>query len=240
MLAMADKHGHVAASVPGLATRARVSLEKTIAALARLSEPDEWSRSKEFDGRRIDVEAGGWVIINYTKYAKIRDEEERKEYMRNYMRKRRKQDVSKVSSVNRSKPGLAHTDAYTDFKAVEGLKAETTKNKILEGGGFVENRPPDNMPALNYAIKIIEDLGMTETMPNKLVVVAAVKALVKSGKSGPAAYEFLLAQAKDAIDRGDAVDKFWFEDSKWRRNGKRLSKREQEFAEARRRCEETD
>lgn len=142
MLAMADRYGHVAASVPGLAARARVSLDKTISALARLSAPDEWSRSKEFDGRRIDEEAGGWVIINYTKYAKIRDEEERKEYMRNYMRKRRKQDVSKVSSVNSSKPGLAHTDADIRSKAVEGSEVDTTQNKIRKGGGSVKNPPP--------------------------------------------------------------------------------------------------
>jgi hypothetical protein len=104
-------------------------------------------------------------------------------------------------------------------KAVEGLNSETIQNKICKGGGFVENRPPENMPALSYAIKIIEDLEMADTMQNKLVVEAAVKALVKGGKSGPASYEFLVAQAKDALDRGDAVDKFWFEDSKWRRSG---------------------
>lgn len=121
---------------------------------------------------------------------------------------------------------------------VEGLNSENTQNKIYKGEVLSEI-PPDQ-PALNYAIKIIDDLGMTSTMANKLVVEAAVKALVKSGKSGPGSYEFLLAQAKDAMDSGVAVDKFWFEDSKWRKNGKHLSKRQQEFAEARRKCEETD
>lgn len=124
MLAMADKHGHVAASVPGLATRSRVSLEKTVKALARLMETDEWSRSKEEDGRRIREEDGGWVVINYTKYAKIRDEEERKEYMRNYMRKRRKQFVNNVSSVNHGKPWLAHTDTDTDIKSEDRVREE--------------------------------------------------------------------------------------------------------------------
>jgi hypothetical protein len=134
MLAMADKNGYVAASVPGLASRARVSLDKTVRALSVLSGPDKWSRSKEFDGRRIEEAAGGWSIMNYTKYAKIRDEEERKEYMRNYMRKRRvNKTVSNVNSVNSSKPRLAHTDADTDTNISSGGDS---------GQGSIPVKPP--------------------------------------------------------------------------------------------------
>jgi hypothetical protein len=115
MLAMADKHGHVQASVPGLSDRARVPMDGTVAALKILSSPDEWSRSKEHDGRRIEVIGGGWRLLNYSKYAKIKNEEERREYMRNYMRKRRvKVVVSSVNDVNPSKPQLTHIDVNTD------------------------------------------------------------------------------------------------------------------------------
>ncbi len=115
MLAMADKYGHVQASVPGLADRARVTIEKTVDALRTLSAPDEWSRSKENEGRRIEEIGGGWNLLNYVKYRRIRDEEERKEYMRQYMRKRRgKQGVNNVSNVNSSKPRLADMLAQAD------------------------------------------------------------------------------------------------------------------------------
>jgi uncharacterized protein YdaU (DUF1376 family) len=128
------------------------------------------------------------------------------------------------------KQKATQSQSHIKPEVVEGLNSENTKNKILEGGGFVENRPPENMPALNYAIKIVDDLGMTGTMANKIVVEAAVKALIKSGMSGVAAYEFLVAQAKDAIDNGIAIDKFWFEDSKWRNgNGRANSKAAQRF-----------
>lgn len=134
MLAMSDKQGHVMASVPGLADRARVSLDKTVQALEKLSQPDEWSRSDEHEGRRIEKIGGGWALLNYVKYSRIRDEEERKEYMRNYMRKRRKQIVNNVSSVNSSKPGLAHTDVDIDLNS-----------KIsLGGGGSKKTAPPPN------------------------------------------------------------------------------------------------
>lgn len=81
--------------------------------------------------------------------------------------------------------------------------------------------PPENLPALNYAIRLIEDLSMTDTIANRIVVEAAVRSLVKAGKSGTSAYEFLLGQAKDALDRGDLIDKFWFEDSKWKSTGRK-------------------
>lgn len=68
MLALADRHGVVEASVPGLADAARVDLAECVAALERLHAPDQWSRSKEFEGRRIETIDGGWRLLNYAKY----------------------------------------------------------------------------------------------------------------------------------------------------------------------------
>jgi len=68
MLAMADQHGTVEASIPGLADMARVTIENCEAALDRLQSPDKWSRSKEYDGRRIAEVAGGWSVLNYRRF----------------------------------------------------------------------------------------------------------------------------------------------------------------------------
>ena len=68
MLALADAHGEVHASVPGLAHAARVSLDGCRHALERLSSPDDESRSKEDGGRRIRAIDGGWFLINHEKY----------------------------------------------------------------------------------------------------------------------------------------------------------------------------
>ena len=56
MLAMADARGVVEASLPGLADRARVSLDDCQSAIARLTEADQWSRTADHDGRRINHE----------------------------------------------------------------------------------------------------------------------------------------------------------------------------------------
>ena len=72
MLARADANGYVAASVPGLAHIAHVTREECESALAVLLAPDADSRTKEHDGRRIEVVDGGWVVLNHKKYRDLR------------------------------------------------------------------------------------------------------------------------------------------------------------------------
>jgi hypothetical protein len=82
MLAMADQYGLVEASVPGLADRARLTIEATREALATLMGPDPDSRTKDDDGRRIAVIDGGWRLTNYDKHRERRSPEERREQNR--------------------------------------------------------------------------------------------------------------------------------------------------------------
>ena len=89
MLAMADSNGDVHGSVPGLARIANITLADCEAALICFLSPDSYSRTKDNDGRRIAEIDGGWRLLNHAKYRHIRSAEERREYMREYMRKRR-------------------------------------------------------------------------------------------------------------------------------------------------------
>jgi hypothetical protein len=68
MLALADQDGVVEASVPGLADMARVTVEQAQVALAKFMAPDEFSRTPEHEGRRIEPVDGGWQILNHGKY----------------------------------------------------------------------------------------------------------------------------------------------------------------------------
>lgn len=82
MLAMANKHGIVEASIPGLADMARVGLDETQKALEVLAAPDTFSRTKDFEGRRIEAVDGGWVILNHAKYREKMSADERRQYNR--------------------------------------------------------------------------------------------------------------------------------------------------------------
>jgi hypothetical protein len=89
MLAMADKHGRVFGSIPGLANRARISVEASEKAIEKFKSPDTYSRTKTHDGRRIEEIDGGWRLLNHAKYRAIRDVEARREGQRDWLRDKR-------------------------------------------------------------------------------------------------------------------------------------------------------
>lgn len=87
MLATCDASGIVEGSIPGFASMSRVTNEQMERAIEVLSSPDEYSRTKDKDGRRVEGVEGGWRIINYLAY---RDKGQAKEGSRApYMRNRR-------------------------------------------------------------------------------------------------------------------------------------------------------
>ena len=115
MLAVSDPWGHVRASVPGLADLARVSIEHCEQAIATLSGPDKYSRTKDHDGRRIQEEDGGFFILNFVKHRDAGSDGHRREYMREYMRERRQNVNSKRKQCKpNSEQALTHTDTDTD------------------------------------------------------------------------------------------------------------------------------
>jgi hypothetical protein len=99
MLAMCDRFGCIEASIPGLADRARVSLEECEKALASLQSPDPYSRSKDLDGRRITPIDGGWQLVNYEKYRKILSEDERRAYLRQKQQEYRDRVKARVNTA---------------------------------------------------------------------------------------------------------------------------------------------
>lgn len=124
LLAMADKTGYVAASLGGLAHEARLSKEACEKSLKILTSKDDDSRSKEFEGKRLAIVDGGFLVLNYAKYRSIRSEEERREYMANYMREYRKQNVNKRKQC---KPQLAKAEA--EAEAEENSEGEILSKK---------------------------------------------------------------------------------------------------------------
>jgi hypothetical protein len=113
MLAMADREGRVWASVPGLAGRARVSVKACREALKCFLSPDIDSRTKEHEGRRIEEIDGGWRLLNHAKYRELRDQEARKEYQREWVKKRRQS----MSTVDRSRPQSTNAEAEAEAES---------------------------------------------------------------------------------------------------------------------------
>ena len=64
MLASADADGRVEAAIPGMAMLARISIAECEHGLEVLLSPDEYSRTTEHEGRRIEAIDGGWLVSN--------------------------------------------------------------------------------------------------------------------------------------------------------------------------------
>jgi len=78
MLALADQHGEVHASIPGLARVANVPIECCEEAVNKFLAPDKYSRTPDQEGRRIGVIAGGWELLNHAKYRNMASREDAK------------------------------------------------------------------------------------------------------------------------------------------------------------------
>lgn len=99
------------------------------------------------------------------------------------------------------------------------IRKEPVFEPVLERG---EEIPADLHP-LNYASRIAQEIGLPETPHNVRAIAYAVEALART-KSLPAAYEYLLARAKDSQDDGVKVDKFYFEDRGYEPNAGRQAR----------------
>jgi hypothetical protein len=138
LIATANRHGEVDRHWRAIAEDIGLTTEEVRDAIDFLSSPDPESRSPDCDGARLTLiappRAWGWVIVNYAKYRDIRDEEERRDYMRDYMSKRRsagvegnpvnKKSLQKltkltVNNVNSGKLLLANAEVEADAEVRE-------------------------------------------------------------------------------------------------------------------------
>jgi len=142
MLAMADRHGRIWASIPGLANRARVSLSACEDALDRFQKPDKYSRTPDHEGRRIEPIDGGWRLLNHAKYRAIRDEESALEAKRKYAAKKRlgtkveKVDQSRSQS-NKVESSRDNAEADSDAEADSSNTPKPPRGQPVEPESFI-------------------------------------------------------------------------------------------------------
>lgn len=133
LIVLANKHGEVDMTAEAISRRTTIPIDYIRIGLEALVLPDPDSRSPDEEGRRIvlidPTRTWGWRIVNHEHYRKIRSEEERREYHKQYMRKRRAVNLT----VNLSTTGDAcqpisvssKQDANTKESAPNGAEVET-------------------------------------------------------------------------------------------------------------------
>lgn len=135
MLALADKNGEVQGSVPGIARMAGVSVDAARAAIERFLAPDPDSRTRDDEGRRIEVIDGGWHLLNHKKYRDMASDADRAEKAR--LRQQRKREKDRRNNVT-----LCHAPVTRESHQIPQAEADTdtnTNNLLLDVG---ETKPP--------------------------------------------------------------------------------------------------
>jgi hypothetical protein len=160
LLAIADQSGDVIGTDVALARTINLPLATFTEAVKALMEPDPHSNSQDQEGRRLvpSDNGRGYRIVNYTAYRAIKTAEEKKTYMREYMRARREALKTKdVTPVNICKPALSdvtHAEAeeeaeeeadkdntpQPDAQASEVLSLWNSRNELAKVRSFTQNR----------------------------------------------------------------------------------------------------
>lgn len=140
LLILADPTGAVDMTPDAIARRTNVPQETVERCIKELCQPDVKSRSPLEEGKRLvpldSRRDWGWKIVNYQHYRKIRDQEARRSYFRDYQRKRRKNlRVVKDKMVNKD-------------DTVENSSSTSSSKSVCK-------RKPKNLEALlEYAAQI--------------------------------------------------------------------------------------
>ncbi len=140
LIILADKKGEVDMTAEAIARRTTIPLKVIQVGIDALEQPDPHSRTPDEDGRRIvklsDNRDWGWRVVNYDHYRKIRSAEERREYMKQYMRERRvNRSVSELAGGEQCQPIAVSSRQYVGSSMQEVQKEEAVKN------------PPPQIPA---------------------------------------------------------------------------------------------
>ena len=132
LLVLADSAGVVNMTYQAIARRINVPVKIVRDAICKLCKPDPDSRSQKHGGARLilldEDRAFGWMIVNYEAYRSIVDEDARREYMRVYMKNRRRSKKKSKQPVNSRKPVLT---PLTQEEAEEEEEEEENKDTAV-------------------------------------------------------------------------------------------------------------
>ena len=169
MLAMADRDGIVEGSVPGLADMARVTIPEVLEALKDFASPDEYSRTKDNEGRRIECIEGGWRILNYESYREKLSVEDQKrnaaERAARYRERKSRQNVMKQGTSSRSV-----TDRHASSQKIPKItvaEAEAEAEADTEQTEHTQSAPPPVLRKVQEHTREIEQTLPIVCVPPK-------------------------------------------------------------------------
>ena len=162
MMAMANKHGEVYASIPGLADMARVTLAECESALEAFLAPDRYSRTPDFEGRRIERISGGWSLLNHEKYRQLCSKEEEREAtaerVARYRARKKTAGSTETLGNGQVAAGNARVTVGVDIAEAEA-EAEATTDKISQATSKTTRKRSTAAPSLTVEALCVDGLA---------------------------------------------------------------------------------
>ena len=130
MIILCDSDGILDMTANAISRRTGIPADIINKGIEILESDDHFSRTPDEKGRRIvridDHRNWGWRIVNHKHYRDLRTANDKREYMRNYMREKREKD--KLTETNKSLlvNNVVHSDTNTDTD----IKTPSSKNKF--------------------------------------------------------------------------------------------------------------
>ncbi len=153
ILALKDEVNICRATVPALAKICNITIEECEGYLTKFQEPDPYSRSQEFEGRRIQSVDGGWYVLNGEKYRQLLRHAERREYVREKVAAHRAKKKAMVNTGNQdvteSKLQVLQNDdsnQSNQCKPIAEAEADIRKEHVEQGSTTPAEdiNPPEN------------------------------------------------------------------------------------------------
>ncbi len=152
LIVLADVDGVVDMTPQALAARTSIPLQIIRQGLDDLEQPDPDSRSTQQEGRRIvrlsEHRAWGWRLTNYEHYRQIRSVEDRRQYMREYMRdKRSTGTTSTETSVNNPSTDVNNLLAPVSNVSLSRSRSRSKKEKRSADADATDQSQASKSPA---------------------------------------------------------------------------------------------
>ena len=126
LLFLADKDGKVEGSIPGLAQVAHVPVDACEAAIEKFKAPDRYSRTKEYEGRRIIEIENGWLVLNHGKFR------ERAKSRAKYYQEWRDRKKEKTPQTPKEKKQTTDSDTDSATPAQQRNSCATVAQQVEE------------------------------------------------------------------------------------------------------------
>jgi hypothetical protein len=146
ILALKDREHICRATVPALAKICNITPEQCEEYLQQFQEPDKYSRSQDFEGRRIERVEGGYLVLNAEAYQWKGSIEARKEYIRQKVREHRERKRAGNQAVNSGKQTVTKNKQSKHNKNKNKNQTETKKENVTALGGYGGKSPEPAPP----------------------------------------------------------------------------------------------